>query len=107
MECMRVEHFLKSKHALFFLSTCTLLANEKIAFKLNNDSTITFLETPKEVDNLVEVLTKGEFYGRFRFNSFSFDWDEEIDGKRGDHQTLGVGGSLHYKSAYFHAYSWI
>ena len=102
MEYIRVEHFLKSKNVLFFLSTCTLLANEKIAFKLNNNSTITFLETPKEVDSVVEVLTKGELYGRFRLNAFSFDWDEEVQGKTRDHQTLGVGGSVHYKSAYYH-----
>jgi hypothetical protein len=70
--------------------------------KLNSNSTVTFLETPHEVESLSEVLTEGEFYGRFRLNSFSFDWDEEVDGKTRDHQTMGVGGSVHYKSAYFH-----
>ncbi len=69
--------------------------------KLNNNSTVTFLETPKEVDSLVEVLSEGELYGRLRLNYFAFDWDKEVEGKVGDHQVLGVGGSVHYKSAYF------
>ncbi|CAA6807095.1 MAG: Unknown protein [uncultured Sulfurovum sp.] len=58
------------------------------------------LEAPKEVDTLSEVLTEGQLYGRFRFNAFSFDWDEEVEGKTGDHQVVGIGGSVHYKSAY-------
>ena len=80
--------------------TFNLFAIDTPNYILNNNSTVTFLETPKEVDSLGEVLTKGKFYGRFRLNSFSFDWDEEVEGKTGDHQTLGVGGSVHYKSAY-------
>ncbi|CAA6824540.1 MAG: Unknown protein [uncultured Sulfurovum sp.] len=67
---------------------------------LNANSTVNVLQMPKEVDTLTEVLTEGMFYGRFRLNAFSFDWDEEVEGKTGDHQTLGVGGSIHYKSAY-------
>ena len=76
---------------IFLILTSNTFALDNVKQKLNNNSTITFLETSKE----------GEFYGRFRLNSFSFDWDEEVEGKRGDHQTLGIGGSLHYKSAYF------
>ena len=88
---------------LFFITTSIIYAseNQNQKRKLNNNSTLTFLETPKEVDKLSEFLSKGEFYGRFRLNSFSFDWDDEVEGKTGDHQTIGVGGSVHYKSAYF------
>jgi len=69
--------------------------------QLNNNSTVTYLEVPKEVESLSSVLSEGKFYGRFRLNSFAFDWDEEVEGKTRDHQTIGVGGSVHYKSAYF------
>ncbi len=78
-----------------------LWADTKPKRKLNNNSTVTYLEVPKEVDSFADVLSEGEFYGRFRLNTFSFDWDEEVDGKRGDHETMGIGGSLHYKSAYY------
>ncbi len=85
---------------IFLLLLMFTLTTHAVKRKLNNNSTVTFLETPTEVDSLVEVLTEGELYGRFRLNSFSFDWDEEVEGKTGDHQTLGVGGSVHYKSGY-------
>jgi len=84
----------------FALLSILVLNSYATKQKLNNNSTVTFLETPKEVDSLAEVLSKGELYGRFRLNAFSFDWDEEVEGKTGDHQTLGVGGSVQYKSAY-------
>ncbi len=85
---------------IFFIFTLNTYALENQKRKLNNNSTVTFLEIPKEVDSLAEVLSEGQFYGRFRLNSFAFDWDEEVEGKTADHQTLGVGGSIHYKSAY-------
>ena len=85
---------------IFLFLTLTSYADQIVKRKLNSNSTVTFLEIPTEVNTLSELLTEGEFYGRFRLNSFSFDWDEEVDGKTGDHKTLGIGGSIHYKSAY-------
>ncbi|HHH51756.1 MAG TPA: outer membrane porin, OprD family, partial [Campylobacterales bacterium] len=87
---------------VFLIALClsSLSLAESLKRQLNANSTVTFLETPQEVENLAEVLTEGQFYGRFRLNVFSFDWDDEVEGKTGDHQTLGVGGSIHYKSAY-------
>jgi hypothetical protein len=79
----------------------TLSADEVVKRKLNSNSTLTYVEVPKEVEHLSEVLSEGEFYGRFRLNSFFFDWDEEVEGKTRDHQTLGIGGSVHFKSAYY------
>jgi hypothetical protein len=98
-----VEHFLKTLNKLFLIFlilTFNIFATDSLKRKLNNNSTVTFLEVPKEVDTLSAFLSEGELYGRFRLNSFSFDWDEEVEGKTGDHQTIGVGGSIHYKSAY-------
>lgn len=79
----------------------SLSADEVVKRTLNSNSTLTYLEVPKEVERLSEVLSEGEFYARFRLNSFSFDWDDEVEGKTRDHQTLGVGGSVHFKSAYY------
>jgi len=59
---------------------------------------------PTDVDTVSEIFTKGEFYGRLRFNSFVFNWDEEIEKVSKDHYTIGVGGSLIYKSAYFNGF---
>ena len=59
---------------IFLLLLMFTLTSHAVKRKLNNNSTVTFLETPKEVESLAEVLTEGELYGRFRLNSFSFDW---------------------------------
>ena len=79
-------------------------AENKTKYKLNNNSTLTFLKTPDEVETLPELLSDGMFYGRLRLNAFSFDWDEEVEGKTRDHQTMGIGGSLYYKSAYLNGF---
>ena len=71
---------------------------------LKSNSTLKTLILPKDVDTLSAMFTEGVFYGRLRFNSFLFDWDEETEGKRKDHYTMGVGGSLIYKSAYLHGF---
>jgi len=86
---------------LFFLIivwTVSLLANAKQ--HLNNNSTVSYLASPAMVDSMSDFFLEGIFYGRFRLNSFSFDWDEEVADKRRDHQTMGVGGSLTYQTAY-------
>jgi len=63
------------------------------------------LESPEDVKNFSEIFSKGIFYGRLRLNSFAFDWKDEIDGKREDHQALGLGGSFIFKSANFHKFA--
>jgi len=86
---------------LGLLVNSLLFADDVVKWKLNSNSTVTFLEVPKEVESLGGVLSEGQLYGRFRLNSFAFDWDEEVEGKIGDHQTFGIGGSVHFKSAYY------
>ena len=68
---------------------------------LKSDSTLKELVIPLEVESFNKMLTEGIFYGRLRLNSFVFDWDTEVENKRKDHYSIGVGGSLVYKSAYF------
>ncbi|MEE4279163.1 MAG: hypothetical protein V2I82_11910 [Halieaceae bacterium] len=47
----------------------------------------------------LEVLTKGEIYGRIRSNSFRWDWEEPVPGALVDHEIAGLGGSIVFKSA--------
>ena len=62
-------------------------------------------ETPPEVNTIGEMFTQGIFYGRLRFNSFAYKWDTEIDKVRKDHAIAAIGGSLIYKSAYYHGFA--
>ncbi len=81
------------------LSSSYALAKEKRI--LNGNMTLTYLEVPGEVESLQELFSKGIFYGRFRFNSFLWDWKREYPGKTKDNWAVGVGGSMIYKTAYF------
>jgi hypothetical protein len=63
----------------------------------------------ESVDTFGEMFSGGKFYGRLRFNSFGFQWKEELtrNGKdiRKDHAIAAVGGSLIYKSARLNGFS--
>ena len=89
-----------------FVTTLMIHADDLLEKKrtLKGNSTEVYNVLPPEVDNLSDMFTAAVFYGRLRFNSFVFDWDEEIEGIRKDHYTMGVGGSLIYKSAYLHGF---
>jgi len=62
-------------------------------------------ETAPEVSNIRDMFTQGIFYGRLRFNSFAYKWETEIDKVRKDHAIAAIGGSVEYKSAYYHGVS--
>lgn len=69
-----------------------------------------FDELPEEVDSFSDMFSEGMFYWRLRFNSFAFQWNQEIqneDGsmKRADHIAAAIGGSLIYKSAILNGFS--
>lgn len=82
------------------LSLFIFAQEDTVKRELKSNSTLKDVIKPNEVETLSEMLTEGVFYGRLRFNSFLFDWDTEVENKRKDHYTIGVGGSLIYKSAY-------
>lgn len=63
---------------------------------------LVYNQTPPQVTNLTDMITEGLWYGRLRANTFFFDWEDEVEGKSKDHYTVGLGGSLVYKSALFH-----
>lgn len=62
-------------------------------------------ETPPKVSSLGDMFTQGIFYGRLRLNSFGYKWDKEIEKVRKDHAIVALGGSVEYKSAYYHGFS--
>ena len=77
-----------------------LLAKNEVKQELKSNSTLKEMLTPIEVETLGEFLSEGIFYGRLRSNNFYFDWEDEVEGKTKDHYSMGMGGSLIYKSAY-------
>jgi len=90
----------------------SLFAEEDVLKRvLNSDCTLKDysvyeeLESPQNVKNFTEMFSTGIFYGRLRLNSFAFDWKNEIDNSREDHQVLGLGGSFVYKSANLHNFA--
>jgi len=79
-------------------------SNNQVTHQLNSNSTIDYVKNPQRTDSFTQLFSKGMFYGRLRLNTFAFDWDKEVNGKTRDHQTLGIGGSILYKSAYLHGW---
>ena len=65
---------------------------------LKTNGQIIHTQKAKSVDNISDMLLDGQVYGRLRLNSFYADY--EIDSpSHSDHATMGLGGSLVYKSA--------
>ena len=66
-------------------------------------------EVPAEVDNLADMFSQGVLYGRLRFNSFGWKWNNEIEKEgtklRENHAIAAIGGSLIYRSAYLNGFS--
>jgi len=69
-----------------------------------------YYEVPGDVTNIKDMFSQGMYYGRVRSNTFGFQWGEELslpDGTalRKDHIVSAIGGSLTYKSAVLHGFS--
>jgi len=73
----------------------TLQANYMVNYKI----------LPKEVESLTDIFTEGMVYGRLRAHWFFYDWEKEVDGQTQDHNILGIGGSLLYKTASYAGFS--
>ena len=68
--------------ALLAIGGVSAMAKEKRTLKGN--MTLKYNVLPGEAESLQEMFTKGEWYGRLRFNSFLWDWDTEYPGKTKD-----------------------
>jgi len=65
---------------------------------------INYKTLPSSADTLSEIFTQGMVYGRLRTNWFFYNWENEDD-RRENHNILGVGGSLIYKTAPYAGFS--
>jgi len=92
--------------SLYLILSIFAYGENDLKQRLNPNSTVVDLALAPKVERLSSMLSEGIFYGRLRSNNFYFDWDEEVEGKQKDHYTMGIGGSLRYKSAYLNANSW-
>jgi len=81
-----------------------LYPNPKVTLKSN--SSLIYHTLPSSVDNFSDIFSKGVFYGRLRFNSSAFKWDDELHKGtkwlRKDNAIGAIGGSLTYHSAYMY-----
>ena len=86
----------------FVLCTPLLMANApKQAIKTNNQLVY---ERQKNADNFSQMFSNGQFFGRIRSNTFLYTWEKETT-KQKNSLISGLGGSLVYRSARFHALS--
>jgi len=66
---------------------------------------------PKEADTLGDIFTEGMVYGRLRAHWFFYDWENTVrdpntgERQNQDHNILGLGGSLLYKTAPYAGFS--
>lgn len=70
---------------------------------LKGNMTLKYNVLPQEAQSFSEVFSKGVFYGRLRANSFTWDFNDDVN--QVDNRAIGVGGSLVYKTAPFHGVS--
>ena len=64
---------------------------------------VEYTKAPGAVNSIQEMFTEGEVYGRLRSNMFWWDWDNENASVQ-DNNMWGVGGSLVYKTGFFHGF---
>lgn len=65
---------------------------------------VEYTKVPGEVNSITEMFTEGEVYGRIRSNMFWWDVDNPKSNTTADHNVWGLGGSLIYKTGYFHGF---
>ena len=85
---------------VFVLSLAALAlyaAPSEMKYTLKSNMQVVYRQTPPQVENLGDLLAKGEFYGRLRFNHF---WSDKGE----DHYVTGAGGSLVYKSGFLNGF---
>lgn len=80
------------------VSSLLALETDKISLKANMN--VSYKLLPKQVDSLGDIFDEGTVYGRFRMNSFAWDWEEESTNNK-DNGAVGIGGSLIYKTAQY------
>lgn len=82
---------------LLVSSANATLTDDKATIRSN--MVVSYDRLPPSVDTVSELFLEGMVYGRLRTNTFYWDWDKEIPNEQIDNRSMGVGGSLIYKSA--------
>ena len=83
----------------------SLLANaDKPKQTLQANYFVNYKILPPSVDSFSDIFTEGMVYGRLRTNWFFYQWENETDNNQ-NHNILGVGGSLLYKTAPYAGFS--
>ncbi len=67
---------------------------------LKSNYQLYYFQTPKNVENIADMLREGIFYGRLRSNSFLYLREEE-NSKQKNSVATGIGGSLILQSALY------
>lgn len=66
-------------------------------------------DEPDTVETVSEMFTEGLYYGRLRFNSFGFHWNDEVEVRgsktRENHAVSAFGGSFIFKSGILNGFS--
>ena len=85
--------------------TLTLFANTDTPKQtLQANYFVNYKILPPAVDSVSDIFTEGMVYGRLRTNWFFYDWENEDDSHQ-NHNILGLGGSLIYKTAMYSGFS--
>ncbi len=91
------------------ISSMVVASDDTTKRTLKSNMTEVYKVLPTEVDNFSDLFKEGIFYNRVRFNSFGFQWKDELEvgGKnlRKDHALAAIGGSVIYKSAYLNGFA--
>ncbi len=72
---------------------------------LQANSTLVYQEQ-KTVEHLSDMFSDGIFFGRIRSNTFSYIWEEENTAQK-NYLVSALGGSVVYKSAKAHGFSFV
>jgi len=81
------------------LASISVFANaEQPKHTLQANYSVNYTVLPSEASSVSKIFTEGILYGRLRTNWFFYDWENENTLAQ-DHNILGVGGSLIYKTA--------
>lgn len=71
---------------------------DKVKQTLQANYMVNYKSLPSEVETASDIFSEGMFYGRLRTNWFFFQYEDE-NAAQENHNILGVGGSLMYKTA--------
>jgi hypothetical protein len=93
------------KLSMVAAATCLLATSAHAAFKtedrdVKGSMEVVYTKVPGAVNSIQEMFTEGEVYGRLRSNMFW--WDNAYNTIAPDNNMWGVGGSLVYKTGFYH-----